>query len=405
MSQRNDWFVYTSVMNALLANHPPRNKMSLLKHYAVPLDFDLSDFSLCLTGLKKSVYHDVYGVNAEDYITFCRGLLIESLLFRFGFSGNAFMVLQDNSKQIIILYCRMPGTAMSCQDMAQIITQHIQQAYEQAFFKGDTRYANVSSLVQDLTGLEAIPEAFSLARQLNDMSFFSMKSVVITEAMAKSLQRDESYLVIFDQFYALKNAMESGDCKATLDIADDLFLNKLKNSYSLSLCRDTLSYLKHLFILYEGVYHLPMPDNWDSLCDAAGHITIEACYAAIRGIIQSICSYIGKHGVFSGSVLLSLYYINVHFNDPGLTRFDVAHFARSNANYLSSTFRREVGVGIRQYITKKRMECAKQLLDKGNWKISDVALQVGIENPKYFTHLFKEYFGILPTQINKRREI
>ena len=51
-----------------------------------------------------------------------------------------------------------------------------------------------------------------------------------------------------------------------------------------------------------------------------------------------------------------------------------------------------------QYIQDLRLKQAKQLLEGGSYKtVKEVALAVGIKRPRYFSKLFKERFGILPS--------
>jgi YesN/AraC family two-component response regulator len=49
-----------------------------------------------------------------------------------------------------------------------------------------------------------------------------------------------------------------------------------------------------------------------------------------------------------------------------------------------------------------RMKRAKQILtDTKGIRVSEVAYMVGYTNPKYFSQSFKEYYGILPSEIEK----
>jgi len=49
-----------------------------------------------------------------------------------------------------------------------------------------------------------------------------------------------------------------------------------------------------------------------------------------------------------------------------------------------------------------RMKRAKQILtDNQGIRISEVAYMVGYTNPKYFSQSFKEFYGVLPSEINK----
>ncbi|NAS14041.1 hybrid sensor histidine kinase/response regulator transcription factor [Poritiphilus flavus] len=53
------------------------------------------------------------------------------------------------------------------------------------------------------------------------------------------------------------------------------------------------------------------------------------------------------------------------------------------------------------FIRKYRLERAKQLLEKGVGRVSDIAYEVGFSSPSYFTKCFTEAFGYSPREVNK----
>lgn len=71
-------------------------------------------------------------------------------------------------------------------------------------------------------------------------------------------------------------------------------------------------------------------------------------------------------------------------------------------SYLSYVFKRETGENIIKYLTDYRIEQARQMLDSGSYKISQVAKMCGYENPSYFNRLFKNAYGITPSQYKER---
>jgi AraC-like DNA-binding protein len=56
-----------------------------------------------------------------------------------------------------------------------------------------------------------------------------------------------------------------------------------------------------------------------------------------------------------------------------------------------------------EFIRTMRLKRAAQILaDDPNINVSEVADMVGFNTPKYFTKYFKEFFGVLPSQYNKK---
>lgn len=57
-----------------------------------------------------------------------------------------------------------------------------------------------------------------------------------------------------------------------------------------------------------------------------------------------------------------------------------------------------------QFIRLMRLKRGKQLLSRGNVLVSQVAYEVGFNDPKKFARYFKEEFGMLPSEYVKQQE-
>ena len=64
-------------------------------------------------------------------------------------------------------------------------------------------------------------------------------------------------------------------------------------------------------------------------------------------------------------------------------------------------FRTVTGVAPNEYITRLRMERAKDLLAQNNASVAAVAESVGYSNRHYFQRLFKRYTGKTPGNFRK----
>lgn len=68
---------------------------------------------------------------------------------------------------------------------------------------------------------------------------------------------------------------------------------------------------------------------------------------------------------------------------------DLASLAHVNSSYLSRLIKQETGSTLTEIITKIRIEKAKELLSSGNLKTYEIAIKVGIDDPAYFSQVFK----------------
>jgi two-component system, response regulator YesN len=89
-------------------------------------------------------------------------------------------------------------------------------------------------------------------------------------------------------------------------------------------------------------------------------------------------------------------YIEKNFSKD-LTLQDVAEYVGMNPTYFSLLFKEEMKLSYIKYLTKLRMERAKELLRNGN-KVADVSEKVGYHTYRHFSELFKKHVGVNPGQ-------
>lgn len=80
-----------------------------------------------------------------------------------------------------------------------------------------------------------------------------------------------------------------------------------------------------------------------------------------------------------------------------------AHAALLNVNssYLSTIFKKEVGMTLTDYVTKKRIEQAIFLLNTTSLQIQTIAQHCGMPDVNYFTKTFKKLIGKTPKEYRK----
>lgn len=72
-----------------------------------------------------------------------------------------------------------------------------------------------------------------------------------------------------------------------------------------------------------------------------------------------------------------------------------------NAYYLSHTFKKIIGYSPMQYITRRRIGEAQNLLITTNRTVTDIALQCGYNNSNYFQVVFNNIVGMPPGKYRK----
>lgn len=77
---------------------------------------------------------------------------------------------------------------------------------------------------------------------------------------------------------------------------------------------------------------------------------------------------------------------------------DVAQKLGLNSSYFSQLFKRETGQTFVEYRIHLRMETAKQLLERSDLRIIDIASEIGYDDAPHFAKTFKKYTGISPKE-------
>lgn len=89
-------------------------------------------------------------------------------------------------------------------------------------------------------------------------------------------------------------------------------------------------------------------------------------------------------------------YMGAHYQDEDISLNTVASTVNISPNHFSTIFSQEMGITFVEYLTKLRMDAAKELLLKTDLRTSEISYQVGYKDPHYFSYLFKKTHGITP---------
>ncbi len=91
-------------------------------------------------------------------------------------------------------------------------------------------------------------------------------------------------------------------------------------------------------------------------------------------------------------------YVKENFCDPNISLISVAKHVGMSAAHLSTVFSQTVGKTFISYLTSLRVEKAKELLSQTDFKLSAIAMEIGYNEPNYFSHVFKKNEGITPKE-------
>lgn len=123
-----------------------------------------------------------------------------------------------------------------------------------------------------------------------------------------------------------------------------------------------------------------MPDMVRKYCMMVRNYSLRGCSPVIQRVVN---------------------HINLNLTDD-LSLKHLSSEYSVNASYLSSLFKKEMGVTLSDYVNQQRIARAIKLLNSTNLQIQDVAFESGIYDVNYFRKLFKKVTGRTPTEYVKQ---
>ncbi len=108
------------------------------------------------------------------------------------------------------------------------------------------------------------------------------------------------------------------------------------------------------------------------------------------------------HSRVRQSAFKAVRYIEEHFAEP-LSPEKISDAVGYSTNYLSRTFRKEIGSSMMAYLTMVRIRWARELLQDPRYSVKEVAHRVGYQSSRYFSRIFQDFHNVNPTQWRRFR--
>lgn len=127
-------------------------------------------------------------------------------------------------------------------------------------------------------------------------------------------------------------------------------------------------------------------------------------YEQIGGILKNYIEILLKDGIHkTDSPLIEnvkAYLLeNITYD---FTVKEIASVFNYNEKYLGKLFLQKTGLSVKQYINKKRINLAEDLLKNSDLSVTSISAKVGFNNVTYFNKIFKSYLKISPKEYRKR---
>lgn len=111
-------------------------------------------------------------------------------------------------------------------------------------------------------------------------------------------------------------------------------------------------------------------------------------------MLRQYCGLVARHSLFRASPVVRgvVNDIRLHLGDDTALQ-PLARKYSINASYLSSQFKKELGISITGYLRAERIALAVQLIGAGLHSVNELAMRCGFSDPVYFCKCFQKETG------------
>ena len=102
--------------------------------------------------------------------------------------------------------------------------------------------------------------------------------------------------------------------------------------------------------------------------------------------------------------LFGIYTYGSELVNPQLTPEELAKHIGIHRSYLTTIFKKRIGISPQEYLLQCRLRHACKLLSETNNPIQEIARNVGYDNPLTFSKIFKSYYGISPRTFREQQK-
>lgn len=400
MAQQRESLVERFIERLLKGNLVQNTLLSSMKHLEVRFDSDYFSVMLFHVDDMKEMFkswpdnNDLEKLKIFEFVisNIVRELSEERYLLYF--------VTVDSDIVCLVNYRNAPA-----EDAIPVIKDICYQAQDfiKKYYKIDVTIA-VSSLHNSI---EEISTAFDeVAEILEFKEILGVQGVTSYDEIKHGSSHQYYYPMENEQ--KLINGVKAGDFEKAEEIVEEIFYKNFKEK---ALTGNIAKFLIHnivgtLLKAIDSIMEVTGEDYMKEFTQVEQLISIKntnKIKQEILNILNSICSRINleedKDSDFKQKVISFIY---ENYRDENLSLAAIGDKFKMHPSYVSRLFKKQSGDGIVEFISKVRVDKAKEILKKEKLNMEEVSKSVGYSNVRTFTRAFSKLEGITP---GKYREL
>lgn len=361
-----------------------------------------------------SVLHDLPN-NQDLFITVCADIdLIYKITNSLDYEASRYAVVHEIEEHVLEQFSHWKFEEEDGNYIFIIKTQEknavrqIKVLLEQA--KNEEKCPVIASISKPYKGISGIRKSYEEAKKLFGIASVSGASAfTIPEDFEE--QEDDTTHFSEDREIRIVNSVRKNDLAELKETFID-FIYHLPKEETLQCQYLHKVMLKVQFMLLDSYgMNEEMKNQFTNYYSNLNHLpalkAVDVCYKILCRAVEIRQEEAGKSETkyFKEYMTEAVAYIEEHLQDEDLSITAAASHVYLNPVYFGRVFKSTFHMTFKQYLVKKRMDKAKRLLEEGGTSIGTICEEVGISNPSYFSQLFKQYTGKLPSEYKKEYEV
>ena len=354
----------------------------------------------------KKNFHEVFGDIEEKIIYF----------FTDKFSGSYIFFLLPESNEDILLIGPFLKTLFTKEDVVFLMEQ---LKIDLKYLKMLENYYSGMPYVADSSFFLNFIEAFfeGIWQNTKPMQYIELEqdkgtSLPILQNDENNFDDEEKTLInmkMMETRYAFENELINAVSRGRINIVEKLISNFTEISFEDRINDKLRNYKNYAIIMNTilrkaaesgGVHPLYIDRVSSGFAKEIEDISnLSAISTLMSKILRKYCYLVKENSIksYSAPVQKAIIFIDSDLT-ADLSLNHLAQLQNISPAYLSNIFHKETGEKLTDYVNKKRVNYAKQLLDTTNLQIQTIAQRCGIVDVHYFSRIFKKHTSKTPKE-------
>lgn len=252
--------------------------------------------------------------------------------------------------------------------------------------------------------LEGLRDSFDQAVKAVESKFYHGISNIYTFCDAVSEHKDVPFPVELEK--RLISSLKQNDMESAFQDLDEWFGHLAENVEKETILLLVSELLFQLLKQLGELRSLPVPsDKMASYANMLAPIeTFGEMKQLVKELIMDITRTMGQEAVSRNPIAQAIEYLKLNLHRD-ISLQSIAEYVGVSPSYFSTIFKKSQGESFIDFLVRLRLEKSLGMLETTRLSVAQIGEEIGYHSYRYFIKVFKDQYGITPTQYRERLEV